>query len=93
MNFKVGDVCEIVNGKNDVRADYLGLECVVLSLSSKIPGKLSIEVPAKPSGHRDGYAAFPDNIRKKRPPSNYDGDQAGDWDLCPWQPAKVREHG
>lgn len=29
-------------------------------------------------------------LRLKRPPSNYDGNQAGEWDLCPWQPKRER---
>ena len=63
--FRVGDVCVIVKATKE----YVGLECVVISLKSKSPDMLSVEVPAKPSGSHLGYAVFPFQIRRKRPPS------------------------
>lgn len=33
------------------------------------------------------------SLRKKRPPAEYDGNQLGSWDSCPFKPAALVELG
>jgi hypothetical protein len=88
MSFKVGDVCEVIGAGSKWGQLYIGTECVVTS-----------EIQPHPAGDghfvrlHDGLRAIfpPFRLRLKRPPANYDGNQAGDWELCPFQPYKKRE--
>lgn len=42
-------------------------------------------------GEYDFCWLFASAVRKIEPPGEYDGDKAGDWDLCPWRPGKKIE--
>jgi hypothetical protein len=93
QRFQVGDLCVIVSCDHD--PSYVGNECEIVSIGGGILD-CTVKIPGRPSPHRNGnWSATFSQLRKKAPPADYDGNQAGSWDLIPWQPSKVREreHG
>jgi hypothetical protein len=91
-DFKVGDVCEIIDSPLHGYGDkpYVGRE-VVISGPLEFRTRLMREAH-RISGLGNGFEyAIPEVLRLKRPPSEYDGNKAGDWDLIPWSPNKAKE--
>lgn len=90
--FRPGDLCEIVGHPTCVGAyNPAGLQCTVLSDERRFEDKSSFVIGYEvrvPNG--DTFAVRPEYLRKIDPPSNYDGNQLGEWDLVPWRPAKER---
>lgn len=96
MNFKVGDVCVIVNA--DIHPEHNGRECsvyegprIVYPQGSEAYYGYIIDIPGSPSDCKTGrWCARPEHLRLKRPP-NKDEFVAGEWELCPFNPYKKRE--
>lgn len=95
--FKVGDVCVIVGA--DTHKEQIGRQCVIVSGPRTLYPSgtdisyfgCEIEIDGFPSPHHSGkWSCRIEYLRKIDPPSNYDGNQAGEWDLCPWQPKRER---
>jgi hypothetical protein len=82
----MGDICVGVNFVNDTH--HLGVECVVIEPLQRTRFGECYLVRWADEDH-DRYA-YPYTLRLKRPPSNYDGNLAGDWGLCPFNPYKQR---
>jgi hypothetical protein len=94
MSFKVGDVVIVVQSLRGLE----GIEGTVVRFLEPREGRIepekniSVKLNGIDSGSVSGcyrYAQW--QLRLKRPPSNYDGNQAGDWELCPFNPYKKRE--
>jgi hypothetical protein len=95
MNFKVGDCVVVVSVGRASSAYKIGAETVITEISYD---------PWNPADYEDGYTGpkykttvsdegkwfQASNLRLKRPPADYDGNQVGSWDLIPWQPKKER---
>jgi hypothetical protein len=94
MSFKVGDVCVIVDADDFTDNRYLiGMECEIIALPGfRVMGQ-GRPIDSYLTMVSDGATAwFMDrHLRLKRPPANYDGNQAGDWELCPFQPYRQKE--
>jgi hypothetical protein len=95
MNFKVGDVCELI--ASDKWPARVGSFCTVVAVGEfKYDGKgpyfgYCVANPdwiPRPAKNR--WFVFGNQLRLKRPPEEYDGNQVGSWDLIPWQPKKER---
>jgi hypothetical protein len=88
--FKVGDVCVWQNLRKAVECN--GQETLVIALYGD--GVHTHKNPECVWRVRDPdgkiFGAKPGQLRLKRPPADYDGNQAGSWDLIPWQPKKER---
>ena len=85
MTFKVGDVVEVlrsIRGFAGVEGTVVEIDCV-----ADIEPEKTVRVEHVHGKYR--YSAH--NLRLKRPPSEYDGNQAGDWDLIPWRPSTKKE--
>ena len=91
--FKVGDVCVFQHCTMHPELD--GSECTLiggleLRWAVDIDGlteKMRYHV-VLPNG--DEFMPAAHKLRLKRPPSEYDGNQAGDWSLIPWAPKRER---
>jgi len=84
MNWKPGDRALFVSVEGDAKPHLYGQECTLLYLDHTIT-KDGTYWEAQFVGEV-GYA----NERCLRPiPDKYDGNEAGDWDECPWQPEKI----
>jgi hypothetical protein len=92
MNFKVGDVCEVVKTAHMPKDQYRYIGTEVTITGGLGSGTSQLGEPCYLIECADGMkaGALPEALRLKRPPSTYDGNQAGDWDLCPWQPSQVK---
>lgn len=95
MSFKVGDV---VIAQNFVEMPWRnGCEGVVIAIKTNLPvvGSVTKNFAVLPLAYRvewsDGKitAQEPYQLRLKRPPSK-DDFTAGDWELCPWRPERVK---
>ncbi len=95
MSFKVGDVCVIVApGKPNhgcevtILGPYVGTVITYDGEKKYVDGyDVSTEnlVWSRPAG----MAYDRTQLRLKRPPSK-DDFTAGDWELCPWRPERVK---
>lgn len=81
--FKVGDVCEWVYSTENLPL----CDTVIVAVRPDSLEKFGrtwrvghVYFCEDPDGKR--YGAYADQIRLKRPPSTYDGNQTGSWDLC-----------
>lgn len=95
--FQVGDVCEIVRNFNIGTHYCNGRECTIVSIGAHVgchsKGPMGhchfdCHVTVAGCGPQVFCCEFA-CLRKKPPPA--DRQQLGRWDLCPWQPKKVRE--
>jgi hypothetical protein len=98
MSFKVGDVCILIGGvKRPGEISLTGCECTVVSGLHFIEHSYgdsyfghTIEIHGHRSPHPSGlWSARPEWLKRKDQP--YDGNQAGDWELCPFQPYRQKE--
>jgi hypothetical protein len=92
MSFKIGDVCVIVQSMHG----NIGAECTIVAMAPDAiiadGNDCLISVHGVPSDHPTGlWSKRFAHLRKKPPPANYDGNQAGDWELCPFQPYRQKE--
>ena len=93
--FHVGEIATYMNFV--VRTEYNGVECEIIgglemrmaSLSEwGLPPFKCMSYLTRASDGRI-FVVVPHRLRKKRPPSTYDGSNVGRWDDCPWQPERV----
>ena len=90
-NFKVGDVCVIVN--SITHAENIGRHCTVTSeLYQWWCMGVNWSVHDIVSENGEAYRAHPDCLRKIEPPKPPDEQrqELGEWELCPWQPKRER---
>jgi hypothetical protein len=91
--FKVGDVVEVVQSMRGLEG-HEGV--IVMFLESREghvePDKnIRVRLNGIDSGSPTGCFRYgPWQLRLKRPPSYPGQHTAGDWDLCPWKPGRVR---
>lgn len=91
--FKVGDRVVIVSCRVPENQKFIGQEMTVIEVGCRGWGHITgwrddhVRCDFK---HHNGYLYTPETLRKIDPPSNYDGNQAGEWDLCPWRPKRER---
>jgi hypothetical protein len=99
VSFKIGELCILIGGvKRPGDVSLVGCECTVVSGLHFIEHSdgdsyfgHTIEIHGHRSPHSTGlWSVRPEWLKRKDEPSNYDGNLAGDWDLCPWQPNKQR---
>lgn len=90
-DFKVGDVCEFIDGGPSwmpLRKEFIGVEVTITA----IPAKVSwAEVDVADASGLSG-ATFFSCLRKKQPPAK-PREATGEWELCPWQPERVTVNG
>lgn len=91
MNFKVGDLVELIdNGKLESSERHL-IGSVVTVISVRPCGcGCSLYTCEVTPDISDGRGVASSALRRI-PPSTYDGNQAGEWDLCPFNPYKQKE--
>lgn len=89
--FKVGDVCEVLWTHYEKYSYRIGCVGKVVDISTAACADGTFV------GYRLDTDDMPPNkrwheeqLRKIDPPSTYDGNQAGDWSLIPWQPKRER---
>ena len=88
MSFKIGDEVEIIGCSCAANLKYVGTTGVI-SDSHTEGGKTWYEIPG--TGNDWPAYGWAERHLRHKPPSNYDGNSAGDWDLCPFQPYKQME--
>lgn len=93
--FKIGDVCIYQNLVEF--SEFNGRECTVvgelcLQRSMDACGNINVFMGYAIDDSDGEWTAEERCLRLKRPPSAYDGDSTGEWDLCPWRPGvKAKE--
>jgi ribosomal protein L21E len=88
-NFQVGDVVEIIGAPDVVNTwhlKYIGTTATVIGFEFGPSCSIRLEL----HDGETGPMWLQHHLRLKRPPANYDGNQAGDWELCPWQPYREK---
>jgi hypothetical protein len=93
MSFKVGDLVEIVSVKLAQNRILIGTFHVIESIGNTGLDVLKHRNDLIVLAGSPGVGRFlcPEQLRKIEPPANYDGNQAGDWELCPFQPYRQKE--
>lgn len=95
---KPGDLCVITETALPER--FRGMQCVIIADLEWIEDICDpITFVADPGlyyeirlhGESGNRYAKPSELRRIDPKSEYDGNQAGDWSLCPFQPKKIEE--
>lgn len=94
--FSVGEVAEIIADLDGGAPAAVGLECTIIrGLHSFFPYPEAKMPPGTPvyevhASNLRVYFCRPEELRKKRLPPPALDFTAGNWDLCPWQPAKEK---
>lgn len=86
-DIQAGDVCVVV--RSGLKDYPPGTEVTVLAVLAPWERQYP-QAPYVIENSRHRMVVGGDReLRKKRPPPAYDGDGAGDWELCPWRPGRV----
>lgn len=88
--FSVGEICEVAQDVFGRAPHTVGEDCVITQGASlRISGSGVVDVFYE-GFCCDSYWLFKEcELRKKRPPSEYDGNQVTKWDDCPFKPREM----
>lgn len=94
MSLKIGDIVEVIHVHDPKNGWALGRTSEVIKIfveDPNVPEARYVLALDTPEMRHEFLPWSATQLRLKRPPSTYDGNNAGSWDLLPWNPYRVKE--